>query len=302
MKAYFFCLLFAFGISFACHAKDLVDDTIDQPLLASQITARCSSAKEFITTFNYLKSHKELGLSSQEIYSVSIDVAKGCTGAAARFVKVFEVLTKSDAGTREAMKLAVKLADRSQNYCDTFIKVFERSYLTDDLDLDYETSLKLANALATDYKGDPRIAAEDFTKLVDFCVSDKGIGLAKPECGLIAGRVVKRAENFHVLIADEFIKLYRFLVADSGPSAPVITALQISENVTAQGPEAADNFITAYNFGIDRSGLDFTAQQSVAFAEGIAKNTFFNLKPDQFKKSIEDRLPASTSEENTANP
>ncbi len=292
------------SLSIAGRADDATNGKADDALVAaaavpsglmkaSQIPDTCSSAKEFITTFEYLRGHKELGLSSQEMFNVATAVSKGCTGAAARFVKVFEVLTKSDAGTRDAMKIAIQLASKPQAYCDTFVKVFSRSYLSEYLDLDYFTSLKLANALATDYKGDPNIAAKDFVKLVDFCVNDKEVGLAKPECGLIAGRIVKHAENFHALVAGEYIKVYHFLTSESGPSAPIITALKISENVVSQGPEAGDNFITAYNYAIDRSGLNFTAGQSITFAENIAKNTYINLKPNEFKKSIEDRLPAS---------
>jgi len=295
-SAIFICFLLTVG------GANVAADSSDKLMHSNQVADTCSSAKEFITTFEYLKSHKDLGLSSQEMFNVATAVAKGCTGAAARFVKIFEVLTKSDAGTRDAMKLAITLSAKSQAYCDTFVAVFSRSYLSDYLDLDYMTSLKLANALATDYRGDPRIAAKDFEALVNFCVNDKEVGLAKPECGLIAGRIVKHAENFNALIADEYIKVYHFLTSDAGPSAPIVTALKIAENVVSQGPEAGDNFITAYNYGIDRSGLDFTAGQSITFAEDIAKNTFINLKPDEFKKSIEDRLPASTSTPNTSTP
>ncbi len=303
------CCVFAFSIfslaptrvAQAASLKDLTTAHLDTKLLkASQVPERCSSAREFITTFEYLQKHPDLALTREQMFDVASQVAKGCSGAAGRFVKVFEVLSKSGSGTHDAIKIAVELANRPQAYSDTFVLVFTRSYLTKYLNLDYRTSLILANALATNYTGDPRIAAKDFVKLVKFCDSSKGMNYSKPLCGIIAARVVKRAENFDALIAGQFIKLYRFLTSSKGPAAPIATALKIADNVVAQGPEAADNFITAYNYAITNGGLGLPAVQSVAFAENISKDTFYNLKPGIFRKSIASRLPASIVQLNLA--
>ena len=197
-------------------------DSHDRPQdrLASEVKERCESTKEFITTYEYLRSHKELGLDEKRSRAAAIDVAKGCSGSAVRFVKTFELLLKAEAGPRSSLQIAIHLATKPTAYADTFTTIFTRSFLAEHLDLDYTTSFNLAESLSVNYAGDPAIAAEDFTRLVKFCTEDKHIGLSKPRCGVIAGRIVKKAENFQVRIAEEFMKVYEFLASEKGPSAP----------------------------------------------------------------------------------
>jgi membrane-bound lytic murein transglycosylase len=154
--------------------------------------------------------------------------------------------------------------------------IFTRAYLAEYLDLDYKTSFQLAQRLSVDYDGNPKIAAKDFLKLVDFCTSDKEVGLSKPRCGVIAARVVQKTEGFHAQTADEFIKVYHFMVAEKGASSPVVKALEVAENVVEQGPEASDNFIAAYKYATEHKGLDFTAERALAFAQSLSRNTWFN--------------------------
>ena len=262
--------------------------------LASEVVERCESAKEFITAYEYLRSHKELGLDEKRSREAATEIAKGCTGSASRFVKSFELLLKADAGPRSSLLVAIRLANKPTKYAETFTTIFTRSYLAEHLDLDYKTSFSLAESLSVNYAGDPAIAAEDFTRLVKFCTEDNHIGLSKPRCGVIAGRIIKRAENFQVRIAEEFMKVYEFLSSEKGPAAPVLDAIKIAEQVIAQGPEASDNFIAAYKYSIDKSGLDLTAKESVQFAKQISGQTWYNSKNPfiESKMSSEERLPA----------
>jgi hypothetical protein len=304
----FLALIFAqtLGLSFLFTPSARAEDGDDRPenRFASEIKDRCETTKEFVTTFEYLKSHSEFGLSDKENFDVAQKVAKGCTGAAARFAKAFELLLKVEAGPRNSLQIAIDLANKSQEYSDTFVLVFTRCFLAEYLDLDYKTSFDLAKRLSVDYTGLPQIAAKDFTRLVDFCTDDKEVGLSKPRCGILAGRVVQRTQNFRAQTADEFIKVYRFMVSQNGASSPTGPALEVAENVVAQGPEASDNFISAYKYGIEQSGLSLTAKQSLEFAMKLAQNTWYNAHDGlpmknqiemPTKTSIEVRAPAATS-------
>ncbi len=295
-----------------CWAED--GDDRPENRLASEIKDRCESTKEFVTAFEYLKGHPEIGLSDNENFKIAKNIAKGCTGAASRFAKTFELLLKVEAGPRNSMQIAVDLANKAQEYSDTFTLVFTRCFLAEYLDLDYKTSFALAKRLSVDYAGNPKIAAKDFMRFVDFCVDDKEVGLSKPMCGVLAGRIVQRTQNFRAQVAEEFIKVYRFLTAEKGPASPTVKALEVAENVVAQGPEASDNFISAYNYAIDHDGLSFTAQKALDFAQNLAQNTWYNshdkpvmgdegtfntpaltpLKNQTSKKPIEARAPAES--------
>ena len=71
-------------------------------------------------------------------------------------------------------------------------------------------------------------------------------------------------------------------------------AITIAEQVVSQGPEASDNFIAAYKYSIDKSGLDLTAKESVHFAKQMSMQTWYNIKsptPDP-KMTNEERSPA----------
>jgi hypothetical protein len=155
------------------------------------------------------------------------------------------------------------------------------------LDLDFNTSLEMAKSLSMDYKGDPNLAKKDFFELVDFCTDEKALGLSRPQCGVIAGRIVKKAENFNVSILDKFVEIFNFMISDKGPSPDLLIALTIAEEITAIGPEAPENFIMAYKYGINESGLSLPAARALSFAKRISKNAVFKLenKPE--------RLPAA---------
>lgn len=273
-----------------------------QDRLASEVAERCESTKEFVTTFEYLRSHKELGLDEKRSREAALKVASGCTGAASRFVKTLELLLKADAGPRNSIQVAIYLANKPSPYANTFLTIFSKSYLAEYLDLDYKTSFDLAESLSLNYAGDPAIAAEDFVRLVKFCTDDKHIALSKPRCGLIAGRIVKKAEHFNVRIAEEFMKVYEFLASEKGPSAPILDAITIAEQVIAQGPEASDNFISAYKYSIDSSGMNMTAKESIQFAQQISQQTWYNISEvaAQTKTSSAERSPAQDDSQTPA--
>ena len=266
--------------------------------LASEVTERCESAKEYITTVAYLRDKKELGLDEKSIRKTAERVSKGCTGAARRFVKVFELLLKAEAGPRGSLKISTDFAQKGPEFAETFLKVFTRSYLAEYLDLDYQTSFKLAKNLSVNYSGNPKIAAKDFLKLVDFCSDEKNSGLSKPTCGIIAGRVIKRSGKFHARIAEEFIKSYNFMTSEKGPAVTTVQALKFSEKLVAQGPEAVDNFISMFEFATDNDGLQLSTIQAIRYSGRIAKATWVNTKgplSDPRKTNLE-RVPASTSD------
>ncbi len=246
----------------------------------------CSSAKEFITTKEFLTDRKELGLSEKEIIETAKAVAKGCTGAAERFSKSFSVLMKTESGPRGSLKIATQLAQKSEAYTKAYLEIFKKSYLAEYLDLDYKTAQDMAQSLSVDFKGDPDIASEDFMEIVKFCTGEKFLALSKPRCGLIAGRIVKKTENFGRHMATSFIDLFQFIVSEKGPTPDLLMALDIAEKIIAHGPEAPQNFKTAYRYAINEEGLAYTAKDSLKFASELGEYAKFD--PEKH------RLPAMT--------
>jgi hypothetical protein len=249
------------------------------------IPIKCPSTKEFITVLNYLRERSHHGFSEAEIRDTAFKVSQGCAGSAARFTRTFETLLKTEAAARGSMELAVQLSPMTDAYTDTFLEVFKKSYLAEFLDLDYLTSLQMARSLSIEYLGDPLIAEKDFLALVEFCTSEKWMGLSKPRCGVIAGRIVKSAEKFNREVAPQFKNTFEFIVSDRGPTPDLMKALELSERIVAMGPDATENFIQAYRFGIDKDGLALAAKDSLHFALRLGR--FSEWKEDS------DRYPAS---------
>ena len=250
----------------------------------------CPAAKEYITTINFLREREEkLGFTEKEMREAAFQVSKGCLGAAERFIRTFDTMMKTQAAARGSLQVAIDLSKKSENYTDAFLEIFKKSYLAEHLDLDYKTSLDMAKSLSIEYSGDPDKAQRDFLNLVKFCTSDKWLGMSKPRCGVMAGRVVKSAELFNREIAPLFEKLFAFIVSEKGPTPDLVKALDITEEVISYGPEAPENFIMAYRYGLNDEGLKLTALGALNFAKKMSAHAKWTEKDPE-------RLPANQNE------
>src|SRR5688572_3898868 len=98
MRALFFGILIIGETLTAANA--LADFLIPVPRAEHQVEIPpyqgCQSTREFVTTLEYLRDQKQLGLDEREGRKIAYEVAKGCTGAARRFQWSFEILLKTD--------------------------------------------------------------------------------------------------------------------------------------------------------------------------------------------------------------
>ncbi|MGE4133203.1 MAG: hypothetical protein AB7F86_16290 [Bdellovibrionales bacterium] len=233
----------------------------------------CQSAREYITAHGFLKSHADLGINPDQQRQIASRVASGCTGAAGRFISVFETLQRLELGGHDSLTHAEKIAHLSDAHAKTFLYVLRTAYLKEYLDLDLATSLKWAKELSNDYKGNVKNAEQDFRDLVEFCQDRRGLSLSPAQCGPIAGRITKANEEFTTPVAPAFKKLFTFLRTESSLNMTVEKALEQAEKIARISPSAPDNFILAYQYGIRGRGLDLAASDGLTFASQIAQKT-----------------------------
>lgn len=255
--------------------------SVSFPLIAKP--KECLSAREYITTLEYLRSKNEFGLNENQSQELAAEVSKGCTGAARRFIRTVEVFLKYEASSRESIQLALELSQKPDAYTNTFIGVFARSYSRDHLDLDFRTSLQIARNLSVEYSGDPKIALKDYVNLVQFCTSEKHVSYSKPHCGVLASRILKSTEDFNRSIARSFRDTYQFVMKEIIPSGSPMQALELTEKIVSISPEAPKNFKTAYRYGLRDKGLGLDIKKSLEFAMGISEKS----------RWTPDRMPAS---------
>ncbi len=248
----------------------------------------CQSHREFITTLEYMRKqdHYKMG----EVFSRDIahQVSNGCTGAAKRFVKIYELLVKVEAGARSSAQFAVELAQKSDAHVETFMGVFKNAYEPQKLDLDVLSSVKIAQRLSSDYQGDVQQALRDYESLVSFCLDEQHIGASAPQCALLAAEVATAGEGHKESISKSFQKLYTWLRTDSSTGVSMKKAIEISKTVVATHPKAVENFMMAYKYGLKDKGLNFSANQSLNFAMNITQKAVKNLS----ERSGQERQPA----------
>lgn len=285
----------AAGLSLLISACSSLDRTVTMaPLTEKKEPIEildCQSTREFITTYRYLEKEQDhLGMSEKEIQRVADNVSAGCTGAASRFVRSFEMLSQVEIGSRTALRVALALSKREDARADAFIEVFKRAYLREFMDLDLTTSLKIAESLSVEFLGKPEQALADFVTLSEWCGQDKGLNLPLPICAQLAARVSKKGEKFEQGLADSFKEVFHFLKQhEATKGIGLKQALQLSESVATTSPQAVANFKEALVFGLSQKGLELPADRALRFAEVLA------IRTRQEGLPAKERWPASKS-------
>lgn len=234
----------------------------------------CTSTREFVTTLNFLRSLKELRLSEGQMEEISESVAMGCSGAARRFIRVVQVLTRANVGAADAFKLGRELARKDSATADTFVLVFQRAYLPEYLDLGLKDSIEMAKVLSLEFKGNALNVGLDFTRLLSFCIEKEGLGLPKPRCGAWAAQLAKKGEPYSGGISRAYMTTFDFLTKQTdGPKMSLDQGMKISEEMLGYGMGAQDNFFKAYQFAISKGGLNYDQEKALAFAQRMAKLT-----------------------------
>jgi hypothetical protein len=247
----------------------------------------CSTTKEFITTYEYLKT-KETYFQPKWAQKTARDVSVGCKGAAVRFIKVFELMTKADAYGQDAADLGILAANSTDEVTESFIETFQKSFLKKYLDLDLASSVKLAKGLSFKYEGKVKNAEDDFGKLVKFCTSETDLNLSKPVCAKMAYRVALYGQNTPNGIFPAFKRSFQFLTSSAGPKVTTETALKVSEKLVKVSPMAVYNFVKAYEYGMKEKGLGLQVAEAVQFATYLGEKS--------------ERLPASQLDPKNENP
>jgi hypothetical protein len=236
--------------------------------------ASCTSTREYITTLEFLRTKKELGMEEAESRRVARKVAKGCTGAASRFIRVASVLSGSGLGPHDSLTKGLEFAARDDREAETFVTVFRQAYLEQGLDLDLRASLKMADELTREFEGNTLGVRDDFERLLTFCASASSLNLPKPQCGTFAARLARAGQRWSGGISQPFLRAFEFMREEiAGPKLATGKALELSEKLVSAGPDAPDNFITAYKYATKRKGLDLAVEPALKFATEMGLET-----------------------------
>ncbi len=239
----------------------------------------CSSTREYVSTLEYLRDEQKLVGSEAKARYVADEVSKSCTGAAKRFISTAKLLNKIEFNNEELLKMAMNAAKASEEKSESFKIIFAKSYFDDELDLNVDSALKIAEELSFSFKGDASWAKEQFVDIVDYCAdlskSKFSLGKAKMsinkiECAKLASDLIQNSLTEPKHLAKDFIEIYEYLIIKKKSELSQAQAISIAKEVLQFGPTAKDNFFQAYEYAENKKGLAYSAVESVNFAKKMA--------------------------------
>lgn len=287
--------IISLGITFAALGEEKITLDYDPTTPVAVASVGCPSTNEFVDVYTRLQKMPEFKDNQNRVRDIAFKVSNGCKGAARRFFEAFDFLKAKELTGDQCMQLSIALSLKDDAYLNVFKEVMTRALDPKQLGMDLKGSVLLAQELALTLDGDPKRILADFVYLTDFCSSPKEMALSKARCIDLALRVVRikppelpgedvNVQN-QVSVAKAFVEVYQFL---KEIGSHVGEALVISYDVIKISPYSVNNFKTAYNFGVGKSGLDLSARGAIQFALEMAKRT----NPGGGELNLE-RLPAS---------
>ncbi|SMF49755.1 hypothetical protein [Pseudobacteriovorax antillogorgiicola] len=242
------------------------------------VSFQCRAAREYITTYRYLKDHKEFSLNDEQVERIAFEVTKGCNGAAYRFTEAVNTLVKAQLDTASAIRTGRDLAQRNDGAAETFLTVFKASYASDVLDLPLIDALAKAKQLSLNLNSIPPWLEEDFRDLAFTCV--EVLQLPRPKCANFVTKLVYAAarlqndqgDHLDKGVAKAFHEGLDFLTQkDAGPKLARFDALGILEEILLVSPYALAEFVDLYRFAVDKKDRPLPRGDAVEFAKGISK-------------------------------
>jgi hypothetical protein len=238
---------------------------------------QCSSTKEYVTALEFLREHKEFQMEEAVARDLANKVSDGCSGAGKRFIQSSALLLKAGLDSRNALEVALKLAKTDDKVVENFSHLFKLTFTPNYLDLSVGEALDVAIKLSLEFKGEQMQAKNDFQKLVEFCISTKGLDLPKNKCSEMSVRITKLGENYKTGVAKSFFEIFDFLNSKRGGNQTMSNVLKLAETVVAYGPLGVENFITAYKYATSEKGMNLDESKSIDFSLNMAKKTIRNL-------------------------
>ncbi|PIT99293.1 MAG: hypothetical protein COT74_09810 [Bdellovibrionales bacterium CG10_big_fil_rev_8_21_14_0_10_45_34] len=290
-------LLLAVLLPFCAHSEVNVTDPAPQKnpdwkVLSGQ---GCSSSKEFVTTLEFLRSWDQTPLLDASSQNIALQVAEGCTGAAARFVRAFEMMAKVGVTPANSIPLAVKLSQKSDGYLHSFVTLFENAYSKERLDLDLWTSLRLAQRWSLDTAAPPEVISATYNQFVAFCLDSGEVEYSKPQCAEWSSKWLAVAEKFQRDVFGSFERLFHFLIDHQEAGFTLAKSLTLTHEVLSYHPDAEENFRTAYVYALKQDGLAGTKETAVNMGlklAGLTNPEQISLakRADESAKSIQSKI------------
>lgn len=241
---------------------------------------KCESFNEFKAVLDFFREEKEFAVDEIHARLIAEKVSRGCTGAAKRFIRTFQVLTNSQVGGTMAKDMGILLSASSDEITENFLSIFALSFVKNSLDLSASKAVEMARKLSYDFSGSFENAKKDFNELAKFC-KNESTALPIPACTNLIIDLVTAGGNYPNGVSNLFLTTYRYLRSEEGPQLPVSQAVTVARTLALISPFALENFQRTYAYAVSKEGLNFSKMAAVKLATEMAKRS---IKPESEKK------------------
>jgi hypothetical protein len=263
----------------------------------------CASSKEYLTIIRYFDSHKDLLQTSAQAKEIADEISKGCNGAADRFVRVFETLTKVELSGNTSRNVGVLLSNKPDKMVDNFLTIFRVAYVESELNLTASKALEIARKLSFDFPGHFEIAKSSFLKLLGFCKTEN-LNISLPQCSEFMADVVLESAPVGVDVFATFTESFRYIRNHKDLKISVPKILLHSKTIASYGPRALENFTEFFEFATSEKGLGERNDKALEKALEIARRTEDRRPPQappvatQSQSAISEGADQSKAKEN----
>ena len=244
----------------------------------------CESTKEFQEAYEFLLKDQELQLNQVQCAKKSVEIAKGCSGAAKRFKDLFTLLKKTGVDLGKSFEISLLFSQMSSERAESFKEIFQKAFLENYLNLDFLSAFKLTLEMSRDYAGDPIVLKNDFVKFVKFCTTDTEMSLNYKNCAELVVRMTKLTPLFKMGVYGEFESLYQYLRKTKRIGMSIKETLETIPKILEYGPRAPENFKTSMSYTLDKGRLQLSETQALKLALVLAN---LSLKEDQSRNPKE---------------
>lgn len=243
----------------------------------------CESFSDFKQAYEYLKKQADLNIPDTRMLGLSVTISKGCTGAANRFVVIYETLKKSGVSIEKSIEVALDFAHDEEVRVQNFANVFKRIFLENYFDFDFSTAFRISLELSRDLEANVDEVRTDFVNLVKFCVDNKSMDLPTKLCADYALLLVKHSKLYPKTgLYSYFTELYGFLRDHEKLGLNIKEALRVIPEVLSYGPTATKNFKETFNYSVSKE-VSLTAADSLKMAVLVARNSLPTENEDDKK-------------------
>lgn len=245
---------------------------LTQAEVALKKTVSCASTDEFIATYEFLKTYKEISIAEDEKFKISTSVSKNCTGASLKFQKILKSLIQTGVDYDRAVRFSIEFSNQSAESIDAFLSLFEGFVSQKKFNLAYYEAFKLAQDFSKNSEINHKILKDEFMSFLSFCFEDPdGLQVPFDECRQIAVKYIAQQKKYPEGLFADFKKLFKFLKEDKFTGYSISQSLKTTLSTLDNGPMSATNFIKAYNYSLHDLGLK--PSHSLQFAIKMAEQS-----------------------------